>query len=77
MPDGPLRTCIECRGAMVPIVVIDKSPAGGAPVLEYRQADDRRSFWSGRYPTAGPVESLMCGECGRIALYGRAIDASS
>jgi hypothetical protein len=38
--------------------------------LEYRLPDDRRSFWSGKYPTAGSVQGFMCENCGRIALYG-------
>ena len=37
--------------------------------LEYRLSDDRLSFWTGKYPTAGTVMAFMCEGCGRIALY--------
>ncbi|MGH7200121.1 MAG: hypothetical protein ACREJB_05915 [Planctomycetaceae bacterium] len=43
--------------------------------LEYRLPDDRLSFWTGMYPTAGEVWAFMCADCGRIALYGGAPDA--
>jgi hypothetical protein len=71
------QTCVECQGAMSPIVIMDKDRYGGhgPTVLEYRQPDDRRSFWTGKYPTAGPVRAFLCGTCGRIALYGSAPDA--
>jgi hypothetical protein len=32
--------------------------------------DDRLSFWTGKYPTAGTVRAFMCEGCSRIALYG-------
>jgi hypothetical protein len=40
--------------------------------LEYRHPDDRRSLWTGKYPTAGKVQAFMCENCGRIELYGSA-----
>lgn len=55
---------------MSPIVVMDKLGRAYPSSLEYRQPDDRLSFWTGKYPTAGPVNAFMCQACGRIALYG-------
>ena len=57
------------------ILIMDKFLAGaarhrGTQSLEYRLPDDRLSFWTGEYPTAGEVLAFMCGGCGRIALYG-------
>ena len=69
------RTCVECQGAMSPIIIMDKSHPGPTRhrhtgPLEYRLPDDRLSFWTGKYATAGEVRAFMCQECGRIALYG-------
>ena len=76
MPEDSSRACIECRGAMAPIVMIDKIHMGiPQMLLEYRQPDDSPSFWSKIYPKVGTVRAFMCGECGRIALYGEAADA--
>ena len=78
MPDEESRTCVECQGSMSPIIVMDKvhySYAGTTQGLAYRQPDDKRSFWTGKYPTAGPVRAFMCEGCGRIALYGGEPDA--
>jgi hypothetical protein len=60
---------------MSPIIVMDKShnPMTNRPYansLQYRLPEDRVSFWTGKYPTAGSVLAYMCAECGRIALYG-------
>jgi len=59
---------------MSPIIVMDKLHPGPTKhrhtgSLEYRLPEDRLSFWTGKYPTAGPVVAFMCKECGRIALY--------
>ena len=75
MKDEVSRKCVECQGRMAPIVVMDKSHPRPtkhryAGSLEYRRPDDRLSFWTGKYPTAGPVVAFMCEDCGRIALYG-------
>ena len=74
MAGEQLRKCIECQGAMSPIIIMDKAPRVArhlhAGSLEYRLPDDRVSFWTGRYPTAGEVRAFMCEACGRIALYG-------
>jgi len=62
---------------MAPIVIIDKTTISQhlyAQELEYRQPNDSKSFWTGKYPTAGKVQALMCVECGRINLYGSARD---
>jgi len=68
------KVCNECQGEMLPIVVMDHdsfaSVSKEPKVLQYRSPDDRRNFWTGKYPTAGAVRSFMCQECGRIAMYG-------
>ena len=69
-----VRPCVECQGAMSPIVIIDVAPGVAsravAGLLTYRLPDDRVSFWSGKYSTQGVVQAYMCAACGRIALYG-------
>jgi hypothetical protein len=59
---------------MSPIVLMDKAPGlashAVAGPLTYRLPDDRVSFWTGRYPSAGVVRAFLCAGCGRIALYG-------
>ncbi len=64
---------------MSPVIIMDKSPGGLSRLhigeLEYRLTDDRVSFWTGQYPTAGKVRAFMCEGCGRIALYGGKPDA--
>ena len=79
MTDEASRTCVECQGLMSPIIVMDKDHYGnlgpGPQSLEYRLPEDSRSFWTGKYPTAGRVQAFMCGGCGRITLYGCAPDA--
>ena len=69
MSDETSRICVDCDVTMSPIVIMDKNYYTIAQ-LEYRQPDDRRSFWTGKYPTAGQVQAFMCGGCGRIELYG-------
>jgi len=72
-------SCVECQGEMSPVVVMDKDRWGntgpGPQAIEYRRPEDSRSFWTGKYPTAGLVRAFMCGSCGRISLYGNAPDA--
>lgn len=72
MSDAVFGPCIECQGKMSPVVVMDKVVAQHqhAQELEYRQPDDSRSFWTGKFPTAGRVSAYPCVECGRIAMYG-------
>lgn len=74
-----LRTCVECQGVMSPIIIMDVAPGLGrravAETLSYRMPDDRVSFWTGKYPTAGAVQAYLCAGCGRIALYGQTPDS--
>ena len=71
MADEVSKTCFECQGEMFPIFIMDRAHGTGEPPqLAYRHPDDRRSFWTGRYATAGTVHSFLCEGCGRIALYG-------
>ena len=76
MAEEAPKTCSECQGRMSPIIIMDQNRWGGTgpgpQLLEYRLPEDKRSFWTGAYPTAGPVRAFMCEECGRIALYGAA-----
>ncbi|HUQ69686.1 MAG TPA: hypothetical protein VM165_09195 [Planctomycetaceae bacterium] len=80
MSDEVAKTCLECQGALSPIIVMDKDNYGstgpGPQGIEYRRPDDSRSFWTGAYPTAGRVRAFLCESCGRIALYGAAPDAA-
>ncbi len=69
MTDEAPRACVACQGAMSPIVVMDHAYRQMV-TLTYRLPEDRPSFWTGRYATAGTVRAFMCAECGRIALYG-------
>jgi hypothetical protein len=66
---------------MSPIVIMDVAPGlarrAVAGPLTYRLPDDRVSFWTGKYPTAGVVRAYMCSGCGRIALYGDTPDTES
>jgi hypothetical protein len=74
------RVCVECQGQMSPIMIMDKihpwpTNHRHAGSLEYRLLDDRLSFWTGKYRTAGSVLAYMCKGCDRIALYGSKPDA--
>lgn len=67
---------------MSPVVVMDKTHPGPTKhrytgSFEYRLPEDQLSFWTGKYPTAGPIQAFMCEGCGRIALYGGKPEASS
>ena len=80
MADESTRTCAECRESMSPVVIMDKvglqfTKGSTIQELEYRLAEDSRSFWTGKYPTAGKVRAFLRGNCGRIALYGDASDS--
>jgi hypothetical protein len=79
--DESIRTCVECGASMFLIVIMDKlhpwpTKHRYTGSLEYRLPDDSLSFWTGKYPTAGPIDALMCENCGRIALYGGTANAS-
>jgi hypothetical protein len=65
------RTCSDCDGALQPIVIMDRGHQGTIGELTYRSPDDKRSFWTGKYPTAGPVQAFLCQDCGLIALFGQ------
>jgi hypothetical protein len=64
-----LKACQDCQGEMIEIVLMDRAEYGQVLPLQYRLAGDKPKFWGG-YPSTGNVESWMCGDCGRIALYG-------
>ena len=79
MADESSKTCVECQGAMFPVVIMDKdhyrNTWSGPQSLQYRLPNDRLSFWTSTYPTAGQVRAFMCCGCGRIALYGSETDS--
>ena len=62
-----VKICVECQGRMSPVLVMDKTHPTPTPhrytgPLEYRLPEDRLSFWTGKYPTAGPVAAFPpCG----------------
>lgn len=74
MQDEVTKTCMACQGAMSPVLVMDRDSYGitrqGPHPLHYRQPDDKQSFWTGQFPTAGIVQAYMCAGCGKIDLYG-------
>lgn len=76
MSDDATRKCVECEGVMSPVVVMDRNYKSISQ-LAYRQLDDKASFWTGQYATAGSVLAYMCGHCGRIALYGAPPESGS
>ena len=64
MADDVARTCVECQGSMFPITIMDKSHPGPTKhrhtgSLEYRMPEDRLSFWTGKFPTAGMVQAVI------------------
>lgn len=72
MPEEQVKTCSDCNGALRPITIMDRGDLNRfAGELTYRMVDDKLSFWTGRYPTAGPVQAFLCQDCGRIALFGK------
>lgn len=75
MSEAASPKCLQCDAEMSPVVVLDRNYKSIAQ-LAYRQVDDKPSFWTGSYATAGHVLSYMCGNCGRIDLYGAAPDAA-
>lgn len=66
------RQCPECQNPMHPIRLLDTGHAGVHSDLEYATPEAHRSFWKGRFPTAGRVIAYMREQCGRIVLYGSA-----
>jgi hypothetical protein len=78
MTEETSKPCVECEGSMSPIIIMDRyhgAHEGHSQALRYRQPDDHLSFWTGKYPSAGVVRAFLCGDCGRIALYGGKTDA--
>jgi hypothetical protein len=71
MSEQEARTCLGCDGELRPITIMDMGHRGYVGALMYRSANDKPSFWTGRYPTAGPVQAYLCQDCGRIAMFGQ------
>lgn len=72
MGDNSPKVCSECDGTMQQIILMDRYHSNNrfTQELEYRLPDDKRSFWTGKYPTGGNVQAFMCSDCGKINLYG-------
>jgi hypothetical protein len=62
--------CPDCGGTVTEIRLIDKAHGGGHHDLEYTLEEAKRGLWLGRFPIEGRVAASMCGQCGRIFLYG-------
>jgi uncharacterized protein YbaR (Trm112 family) len=74
------RECPDCKGKLTGIKLIGtgwENPLTGIAVQTelriFSEAEAQRGSFSGVFPAAGKVESLMCTECGRIFLYGSAV----
>lgn len=78
MEDNASTLCPQCQATMAPIVLMDRYHPNSrfSQELEYRLPGDKPSFWTGKYPSGGKVQAFMCGDCGRIVLYGRVPDGS-
>jgi len=63
--------CPDCGGELPEISIIERGH-GNHQVdgLRYGLPEARKGFWRLIRPIEGDVISLMCGECGRILLYG-------
>lgn len=68
---APDKKCPDCGNVASEIKLIDKAHAGAHNEFEYTLPESKRSFWMGRYAVEGKVTAFMCGECGRIILYGK------
>ncbi len=64
------RTCPECKGAALPIKIIDHAFMGDRQ-LDYAVAEADRIRWTGLFPIEGTIASYMCSGCGRVLLYGQ------
>jgi hypothetical protein len=63
--------CPDCGGELFEILLLDRV-RGNAQVagLDYTLPGSKQSFWTGKFPAAGRLASVMCGECGRVFFYG-------
>ena len=63
------RNCPDCKIPLRGIRLL-VAETGIGEVTRYASLDEKRSFWTGTYPNSGGVRAHMCGECGRILLFG-------
>ena len=56
------------------IRLIDKGQHGSHGEFEYSVPNARPDFLTGQYPVKGTVAAYMCGQCGRVTLYGQPKD---
>ncbi len=71
MSESIEKSCPDCNEAMTEIRLIDKAHSNVHQDVEYALAVAKRGFWLGRFPVEGKVAAFMCGQCGRIILYGK------
>jgi len=63
--------CPDCGGALFEILVLDRSHMNYEIAgFNYALPGSKQSFWTGKFPAAGRLASVMCGECGRVFFYG-------
>ena len=63
------KRCPDCGHTLQRIQMIDKVQTGHS-YPEYAVGEAERSFWTAKFPVEGRIASYMCGQCGRIMLYG-------
>ena len=69
------KSCPDCETELRPIQLLDATHPGWTSEgsqhtnLSYAAIDATRSFF-GKIPKEGIVQAFLCGECGRILLYG-------
>ena len=62
------KQCSDCGQSLNRIQMIDKIQTDHTH-LEYA-AGEAKANWMGKFPIEGRIASYMCGQCGRITLYG-------
>ena len=77
MTTSAAKACSDCGGTVTEIRLIDKGFGHGSHQdLEYALAEAKRGVWTSQFPVEGKVAAFMCGQCGRISLYGNPRAAS-
>jgi hypothetical protein len=75
------RVCPDCKGELSEIKLIGtgwENPLTGIAIQTelriFSAAQAQRGVFSRAFPAAGQVQPFMCNDCGRIFLYGVAIE---
>lgn len=66
-----MRRCLECGSETHPIRLLDQAHHRGHLEPEYTAIDEKRNWFSGRFPVQGKVGAELCSACGRIVLYAQ------